>query len=98
MGDNLKKNDAIVAFKSFDKGWSCRGFKYEMGKTYTTDKAELCKTGFHACEVPLDIWSYYSANFAQVELGGVSAKTDSDSKRCGTSITLKVALDNSRAD
>jgi hypothetical protein len=83
----------IVAYKGFDADWTCRGFKYEIGKTYTTDKAKLCNTGFHACEIPLDVWSYYSGKFAQVELGDMSEEKESDSKRVGKSITIKVALE-----
>ena len=34
-------------YKGFDKNLKCRDFQYEIGKTYTEDKAELCNAGFH---------------------------------------------------
>ena len=49
----------MKAYKGFDRNMRCRGFKFEEGKTYEEDKAELCKTGFHACTNPLDVWRYY---------------------------------------
>ena len=44
----------MKAYKAFDKNLQCRGFQYEVGKTYETDEADICSTGFHACEMPLD--------------------------------------------
>ena len=90
-------NKPIVAYKGFDKDWSCRGFEFEVGKTYTHDgKISICNSGFHACECPLDIWSYYPPvdgnQAAQVELVGVSDENQGDSKRVGKSITIKAAL------
>ena len=45
----------MKAYKGFKADMTCRGFKYEVGKTYKTDKAVLCECGFHACEHPLDV-------------------------------------------
>ena len=86
----------MKAYKGFNADWTCLGFQFEVGKTYTHEsEISLCKSGFHACEYPLDIWSYYplDGKFAQVELEGVSDKTDGDSKRVGKSITIKAELD-----
>ena len=87
----------VLSYKGFDKNFQCRGFQYEVGKTYTHDgEAVLCESGFHACEAPLDVLNYYSitdSKFAQVELGGASAqKEDGDTKRAGKSIAIKLAL------
>ena len=88
---------SITAYKGFDKNWKCLDYQYEVGKTYTHEgPAKLCSTGFHACESPLDILNYYSindgANFAQVDLAGVTDEKENDSKRVGSSITIKAAL------
>lgn len=38
------------AFKGFNKDLTCRGYQYEEGKEFHTERAECCDTGFHACE------------------------------------------------
>ena len=47
----------IEAVKGFDKNLSCRGFQYEIGKTYTSGETPIrCgEGGFHACENPFDV-------------------------------------------
>lgn len=38
----------MKGYKGFDKNLKCHGgYQYEIGRTETTDKAELCKAGFH---------------------------------------------------
>ena len=53
------KNKTIKGYKGFDKDMECRGFQYEVGKEYSTDKAIACTTGFHLCEKPFDVFQYY---------------------------------------
>ena len=45
----------MSAYKGFDKDLRCRGFQYEVGKTYEEKEARICETGFHACENPLNV-------------------------------------------
>jgi hypothetical protein len=69
----MKTENEVVAFKGFDSNMSCRGFKYEIGKSYSHDgKVEKCGSGFHACEFPLDVFNFYppSSRFAKVSLSG----------------------------
>ena len=85
----------VKMYKGFDKDLKCRGFQYEIGKIYETDKAELCKEGVHACENPLDIFGYYSpanSRYCEVELDGVSDKRDDDTKRVGKRIKIGAEL------
>ena len=84
------------AYKGFNKDMTCRGFQFEEGKTYETDKAELCQSGFHACENPLDCFGYYapgSSVYHEVELDGVSDQREEDTKVCAKKITIGAKLD-----
>ena len=84
----------MKAYKGFDKNMQCRGFQYEEGKEYTTEKAELCESGFHACEYPLDCFGYYAladSEYHEVELDATDEKSD-DTKRVGKRIKIGAHL------
>ena len=82
----------MKCYKGFDKDMKCRGFQYEEGKTYEEEKAELCNTGFHACEDPLDIFGYYppaDSKYHEVELEEITEeRSEEDTKICGRRITI----------
>ena len=66
-------------YKGMDKDMRCRGFQYEVGKEYETDRAKICKAGFHACEYPMDVLEYYgpaTSRYFEVEQGGEIARGD----------------------
>ena len=84
-------------FKGFDKDMRCRGFQFEEGKEYRESKADLCHSGFHACENPLDTFSYYKpgdgSRYFEVELGDLDEHTSGDdTKRCGKYIKIGAEL------
>ena len=87
----------MKAYKGFNNDMTCRGFQFEIGKTYTHDgEIKLCESGFHSCEAPLDVFNFYppTALFAEVELDGVSEETHKqDTKRVSKSLTVKAAID-----
>jgi hypothetical protein len=93
----VEKDKPVVAFKGFTRDWKCRDFQFSMGGSYKHEgSVVLCKSGFHACLAPLDVFNYYSpadSKFAAVELTGVSDETqDEDTKRAAAGITLKAEL------
>ena len=80
----------MKAYKGFDKDLKCRGFQFEAGKEYREEKADICKSGFHACENPLDVFKYYppaTSRYCKVDLDANEQKED-DSKRVGKKILI----------
>ncbi|WP_213696934.1 hypothetical protein [Acinetobacter baumannii] len=100
-----KKNEAankavetITSYKGFDKNLQCRGFQYEIGKTFKhKGKVKACGSGFHACEYPLDVFGYYAPGelnrFAVVEQSGDLSRGNDDTKVASKSITIKAEVD-----
>lgn len=72
--------EPVTSIKGFDQDLSCRGYKFEFGKTYTVEgKIKACENGFHACPVdehPLSVLQYYlpTSRFAEVTQTGAMDK------------------------
>ena len=90
----------MKAYKGFNKDMTCRGgFQYEEGKSYHEDNAKLCDHGFHACEYPLDCFSYFppaESVFREVELDGITGEREGDTKICGTDIKIGAKMNIAR--
>lgn len=90
----MKHNQStkVISYKGFDKAFTGRGYQYAIGQTYTHNGAvEVCESGFHACEYPLDVLRYYSpvnSRFAVVEQSGELARHDDDSKIASSHISI----------
>jgi hypothetical protein len=85
----------MKAYKGFNKDMTCRGFQYEEGKEYTTDTASLCNNGFHACENPLDCFSYYAPGesvYHEVEIDDNGERHKEDTKVVGKRIKVGAEL------
>ena len=82
----------IKSYKGMDKDMRCKGFKYEVGKTYETEDAKACQCGFHACEAPLDVLRYYPLRdgnrYFEVEQSGELSRNGEDSKVASTKLTV----------
>ena len=91
-----KENKEIIAYKGFNSDWTCRGYQYEVGKTYEHDgKVEACESGFHSCEYPLDVFGYYppsGSKFAVVKASGAISKDGGDSKIASAKITVEAEI------
>ena len=93
-----EENKEIIAYKGFGSDWKCRGYQYEIGKTYEhKGRVEACESGFHSCENPLDVLAYYDissgSKYALVKASGeISKDDDSDTKIASSKITIEVEL------
>ena len=91
-----KENKEIIAYKGFDESLKCRDYQYEIGKTFEHDGAvKACESGFHACEYPLDVFSYYppsSSRFAIVKMYGETSKDGDDTKIASAKITIETEI------
>ena len=88
--------EVVTAFKGFNKNMQCRGYQFEVGKTFTHDgEVKACEGGFHACEYPLDVFNYYApsdSRFARVDQIGDISRHDEDSKAASRSISIKAEI------
>ena len=80
-------------FKAMNMDMNCRGFQFEVGKTYQIDNdklLELCTdSGFHFCLNFEDVFNYYKWNSSRVFL----VKTDSEVvTRSNKSITKEITI------
>ena len=86
-------NQPVKGYKVFNSDWTCRGFRYGVGKTFEEDvKPECCEAGFHFCTKASDCFNYYSFNpsnkVAEVlALGEVDRRSD-DTKCCTNKIQI----------
>jgi hypothetical protein len=84
-GSDMKN---VKGYKVFNPDWTCRGFQYEVGKTYEENvKPSVCEKGFHFCKQAKDCFNYYQFDpnnkVAEViALGDIAEKGD----KCCTNI------------
>ena len=105
----LTEGDSKVAYKGFHTGrhpqMFCREQVYVEGETYTQEEHPvLCAKGFHACELPLDVWQHYfpgeNKAYHRVECSGKIDANDpveieqgiSDTKIAAQTITIRESL------
>jgi hypothetical protein len=90
-------------FKGFDKDLKCREFQFATNSEFEHDgDVKCCNRGFHFCEHPLDVLSYYppnSSRYCEVEGEGKIDRDGDDSKvavskiKIGAEIGIKGLID-----
>ena len=85
--------DKIKTYKGVNKDLTAYGgFKYVPGKEYEcAGKIVACGNGFHACERPLDVLSYYApatSRYFEAEQYGELSRENTDSKVASRKIKI----------
>lgn len=93
MIKTISKENAITAYKGFNNDFSCLDFHYEVGNEYELDgEVVVCKSGFHACEKPIDVFSHYvlspNTRYAIVKLWGDVAYAHDKRILCASCIKI----------
>ena len=69
----------VKGFKGFNQDLTCRGFQYEIGKTYEYDgNIELCSQGFHFCRKLQDVHQFYDLKTSRICEIEADGKIDND--------------------
>ena len=70
--------------------------QYEVGKEYTADgNVACCQNGLHACEAPLDVFSYYtpaSSRYFEIEASGDIDHDGDDTKLAARTLKIKAEI------
>ena len=57
----------VKGYKGFNQDLTCRGFQYEIGKTYEYDgDIELCRQGFHFCRKLQNVHDFYNLKQSRI--------------------------------
>jgi hypothetical protein len=88
---------AIIAYKGFSADLKCQGYQFALGETFTHDgPVRACSSGFHACEAPFDVWSYYDLGtdnrFCRVHLTGKTDRHKGDSKIAAETLFVETEI------
>jgi len=90
----MSKDKNIFAYKGMSNKMTCRDYKFEVGEEYEhKGKVEVCRSGFHACPKPFDVFDYYppgSSRYFTVEQAG-EIKQDGD-KTVSSKIAIKAEI------
>ena len=83
----------MKGYKVFKSDWTCRGFYYEVGKTYEMKEDPVCcERGFHFCGKLIDCFNYYhfdSENkVAEIEALGAIDDDGNEEKYCTNKIKI----------
>lgn len=83
----------MEGYKVFNHDWTCRGFHYEVGKTFEEDVTpSCCDRGFHFCKKLNDCFKYYKFDPENkvakvIALGEIDEEADG-SKCCTNKIKI----------
>jgi hypothetical protein len=88
---------STASIKGFDANLQCRGYQFEIGKTYKVGgRIIACGNGFHACpedQHPLSVFDYYPPAGSRYCLVEQSGDTDAEGNKLASArITIGVEI------
>ena len=90
----------VKGFKGFNQDLTCRGFQYEICKTYEYDgNIELCSQGFHFCRKLQDVHDFYNLKESRIcEIVADGKIIDDDKKSVCARISIIRELSREEID
>lgn len=83
----------MKGYKVFNSDWTCRGFQYEVGKTYEMYETPIiCEKGFHFCTELKNCFNYYPFRFLKIKIAEVEALGDCYNKDGEKYCTNKIKI------
>ena len=88
----------VKGFKGFNEDLTCRGFQYEIGKTYKHNgEVELCRSGFHFCRKLKDVHNFYNLKTSRICEIEADGKIDDDGVKSACS-RMRIVREVSREE
>ena len=88
----------VKGFKGFNEDLTCRGFRYEIGKTYKHNgEVELCRSGFHFCRKLKDVHNFYNLKTSRICEIEADGKIDDDGVKSACS-RMRIVREVSREE
>ena len=82
----------MIGYKAFNEDLTCKGFQYEIGKTYSIKESPIpCNRGFHFCKSIAETYEFYpmseNTRICKIEALG-EIQTDDEKKYCTNVIKI----------
>ena len=89
----MMEENVLHTYKGVNKDMTAYGgFKYEVGKEYEVEgEIKTCDNGFHACEMPLNVFDYFppaTSRYFEAEQSGDISRDGDDTKIASRKIKL----------
>jgi len=81
----------MKGYKVFNPDMTCKGFKFEVGKTYKVEgNLIMCKNGFHFCEKLKNCYNYYDFSYKNpvCEVEAIGETLTENDKTCTSEIKI----------
>lgn len=94
----MNQQKTVKGYKVFRPDWTCRGFQYQVGKSYEMDEEPIiCKRGYHFCTKLIDCYVYYSFDennkVAEITAYGKISIDENGQKSCTNKIKIERKLE-----